>query len=99
MFGSFGVSLTIALYAVTAPADAVCASPISFWISVEPCVLRTTLILSSTSDWPVGDTDPVGFVERCRVLEPADVEMVVGGTIAGLLGLTSVDEGLGVIQS
>ncbi len=51
------------------------------------------------SDWPVGDTDPVGFVERCRVLEPADVEMVVGGTIAGLLGLTCVDEGLGVIQS
>ena len=51
------------------------------------------------SDWPVGDTDPVGFVERCRVLEPADVEMVVGGTIAGLLGLRCVDDGLGIIGS
>jgi aminocarboxymuconate-semialdehyde decarboxylase len=51
------------------------------------------------SDWPVGDTDPVGFVERCRVLGAADVEMVVGGTLAGLLGLTTVDDGLGVIQS
>ena len=48
------------------------------------------------SDFPVGDTDPVGFVERCGALSPADVEMVLGGTLAGLLGLTAVDEGLGV---
>ena len=48
------------------------------------------------SDFPVGDTDPVGFVERCGALSRADVEMVLGGTLAGLLGLTAVDEGLGV---
>jgi aminocarboxymuconate-semialdehyde decarboxylase len=51
------------------------------------------------SDFPVGETDPVGFVSRCPSLSPSDVELVVGGTLAGLLGLTSVDEGLGVIPS
>jgi aminocarboxymuconate-semialdehyde decarboxylase len=51
------------------------------------------------SDFPVGETDPVGFVTRCPSLSPDDVELVVGGTLAGLLGLTCVDEGLGVIKS
>jgi aminocarboxymuconate-semialdehyde decarboxylase len=51
------------------------------------------------SDFPVGDTDPVGFVSRCAALSPADVELIVGGTIAGLLGLRSVGEGLGVVPS
>jgi aminocarboxymuconate-semialdehyde decarboxylase len=48
------------------------------------------------SDYPVGETDPVGFVERCQSLSPADVERVVGGTLAELLGLAAVSEGLGV---
>jgi aminocarboxymuconate-semialdehyde decarboxylase len=48
------------------------------------------------SDYPVGETDPVGFVERCPSLSPADVERVVGGTLAELLGLAAVSEGLGV---
>lgn len=48
------------------------------------------------SDYPVGETDPMGFVERCPSLGPADVELVLGGTLAGLLGLATVSEGLGV---
>jgi aminocarboxymuconate-semialdehyde decarboxylase len=48
------------------------------------------------SDWPVGETDPVGFVTRCSALDRADVDMVLGGTLAGLLGLTTVADGLGV---
>jgi aminocarboxymuconate-semialdehyde decarboxylase len=51
------------------------------------------------SDYPVGETDPVGFVSRCPSLTPADVERIVGGTLAGLLGLRAVDEGLGVIPT
>lgn len=48
------------------------------------------------SDYPVGETDPVGFVERCPSLGPADVEHIVGGTAAHLLGLTAATDGLGV---
>lgn len=48
------------------------------------------------SDYPVGESDPVGFVSRCSSLTPADVERIVGGTLAGLLGLEAVSEGLGV---
>jgi aminocarboxymuconate-semialdehyde decarboxylase len=48
------------------------------------------------SDYPVGETDPVGFVSRCPALAPSDVECIVGGTLAGLLGVTAVSDGLGV---
>jgi aminocarboxymuconate-semialdehyde decarboxylase len=51
------------------------------------------------SDYPVGETDPVGFVTRCGSLAPADVEGILGGTTAGLLGLTAVSDGLGVTKA
>ncbi len=51
------------------------------------------------SDYPVGETDPVGFVSRCPALSQAEVEMVVGGTIAELLGLEPLAVELGVKQS
>jgi aminocarboxymuconate-semialdehyde decarboxylase len=52
------------------------------------------------SDFPVGDPDPVGFVERCPSLGPAQTAAVLGGTVADLLGVTAVDSGrLGVTAS
>jgi aminocarboxymuconate-semialdehyde decarboxylase len=45
------------------------------------------------SDWPVGEADPVGFVERCDALDEAGRRAVLGGTAARLLGLTKVDAG------
>lgn len=39
------------------------------------------------SDYPVGETDPVGFVERCGRFSADDLEQVKGGTAARLLGL------------
>jgi aminocarboxymuconate-semialdehyde decarboxylase len=41
------------------------------------------------SDWPVGEAEPIGFVERCPALEEADRRAVLGGTGARLLGLGS----------
>jgi aminocarboxymuconate-semialdehyde decarboxylase len=48
------------------------------------------------SDFPVGDTNSVGFVARCPTLEPADVDRIVGGTLASLLGLSALSDGLGI---
>jgi aminocarboxymuconate-semialdehyde decarboxylase len=40
------------------------------------------------SDWPVGEADPLGFVERCPELADPDARAaVLGATAAGLLGL------------
>jgi aminocarboxymuconate-semialdehyde decarboxylase len=39
------------------------------------------------SDWPVGEGDPIGFVERCPALDEAGRRAVLGGTAAQLLGL------------
>ena len=40
------------------------------------------------SDWPVGEGDPIGFVQRCPELSDAgDRDAVLGQTAAGLLGL------------
>jgi len=39
------------------------------------------------SDYPVGEADPVGFVEHCPGITKADVDMIVGGTAAKILGL------------
>jgi aminocarboxymuconate-semialdehyde decarboxylase len=41
------------------------------------------------SDWPVGEADPIGFVNRCPELTEADRAAVLGGTAAELLGLGS----------
>ena len=48
------------------------------------------------SDYPVGDTDPVGFVIRCDALSPAEADMVLGGTAGQLLGLTTNGDELGI---
>lgn len=39
------------------------------------------------SDYPVGEADPVGFIERCPGITKAEVDMIVGGTAAAVLGL------------
>jgi aminocarboxymuconate-semialdehyde decarboxylase len=39
------------------------------------------------SDWPVGEADPVGFVERCEALDDAGRRAVLGGNAARLLSL------------
>ncbi|HTU84517.1 MAG TPA: amidohydrolase family protein [Solirubrobacteraceae bacterium] len=39
------------------------------------------------SDWPVGEADPIGFVNRCPALDENARRAVLGGTAAGLLGL------------
>ncbi len=41
------------------------------------------------SDWPVGEADPIGFVERCPALDDAGRVAVLGATAARLLGLGS----------
>ncbi len=49
------------------------------------------------SDFPVGDPDPVGFVERSTVLAPDETAAVLGGTVATLLGLTASSRERGVV--
>jgi aminocarboxymuconate-semialdehyde decarboxylase len=40
------------------------------------------------SDWPVGEGDPIGFVQRCPELsDPGDRDAVLGQTAGALLGL------------
>ncbi|OGA44311.1 MAG: hypothetical protein A3G25_12255 [Betaproteobacteria bacterium RIFCSPLOWO2_12_FULL_63_13] len=40
------------------------------------------------SDYPVGESDPIGFVRRARGLSAADKEDILGRTAAKLLGLS-----------
>jgi aminocarboxymuconate-semialdehyde decarboxylase len=42
------------------------------------------------SDYPVGESDPIGFVERCPGISKAEVDMIVGGNAAKILGLKAV---------
>ncbi|MBV9047551.1 MAG: amidohydrolase family protein [Solirubrobacterales bacterium] len=51
------------------------------------------------SDYPVGDPDPVGFVERSVSLDSEQLAAVLGGTLANLLELTATPTGLGVVAS
>jgi aminocarboxymuconate-semialdehyde decarboxylase len=39
------------------------------------------------SDYPVGETDPVGFVRECPTLSQEQAQMIMGGTAANLLAL------------
>lgn len=39
------------------------------------------------SDWPVGEADPLGFVDRCPDLDAAEKRMIEGGRLAELIGL------------
>jgi aminocarboxymuconate-semialdehyde decarboxylase len=43
------------------------------------------------SDWPVGEADPIGFVERCEALDEAGRRAVLGATAARLLGIGAGD--------
>jgi aminocarboxymuconate-semialdehyde decarboxylase len=43
------------------------------------------------ADYPVGEEDPVGFIDRSELLDPSDRERVLGGTAARLLGLVAAD--------
>jgi aminocarboxymuconate-semialdehyde decarboxylase len=68
----------------------------------EPAMLEALVARVGTdrivmgSDYPVGDPDPVGFVERCPSLSTDEAELVVGGTVAELLGLSATADELGV---
>jgi aminocarboxymuconate-semialdehyde decarboxylase len=39
------------------------------------------------SDYPVGEVDPIGFVERCPGISRAEIDAIVGGNAAMILGL------------
>ena len=39
------------------------------------------------SDYPVGEADPIGFIERCEALSASDRDAVLGATAAELLAL------------
>jgi hypothetical protein len=51
------------------------------------------------SDYPVGDADPVGFVERCPSLGVGETRLIAGGTAAKLLGLTAATDTLGITDT
>lgn len=59
----------------------------------EPTVLEALIArvgadrLVMGSDYPVGEPDPIGFVQRCPSLSAEEVAMVTGGTAAAILGL------------
>ena len=38
------------------------------------------------SDWPIGEADPVGFVNRCRDIDDAEKRMITGGRVLELVG-------------
>ena len=40
------------------------------------------------SDYPVGDEDPVGYVNRAKGVSSADKAAILGGNAAKLLGLS-----------
>jgi aminocarboxymuconate-semialdehyde decarboxylase len=40
------------------------------------------------SDWPVGEADPIGFVQRCPGLTADDRQAMLGQTAASLLGVS-----------
>ena len=58
----------------------------------HPAVLKVLLErvgadrLVMGSDYPVGEKDPAGFVERCGG-SPAELAMICGGNAARLLGI------------
>ena len=39
------------------------------------------------ADWPIGEPDPLGFVDRCADLNEADKRMIKGGRTAALIGV------------
>jgi aminocarboxymuconate-semialdehyde decarboxylase len=51
------------------------------------------------SDFPAGDPDPVGFVERCELLSGDEASDITGGTAARLLGCVADGDRLGIITT
>ena len=41
------------------------------------------------SDWPIGDADPVGFVDRCPIVDESAKRMMKGGRALELVGIAS----------
>jgi len=41
------------------------------------------------SDWPIGEADPVGFVNRCSDIDDAEKRMITGGRVVELIGLAT----------
>jgi len=39
------------------------------------------------ADWPIGEADPLGFVNRCADLNETDKQMIKGGRTAALIGV------------
>jgi len=39
------------------------------------------------ADWPIGEADPLGFVDRCADLNETDKQMIKGGRAAALIGV------------
>jgi aminocarboxymuconate-semialdehyde decarboxylase len=39
------------------------------------------------ADWPIGEADPVGFVNRCPDIDDAEKRMITGGRVAELIGV------------
>ena len=39
------------------------------------------------ADWPIGEADPLGFVDRCHDADDARKRMIKGGRAAELIGV------------
>lgn len=39
------------------------------------------------ADWPIGEADPLGFVDRCQDADDAEKRMIKGGRTAELIGI------------
>ena len=39
------------------------------------------------ADWPIGEADPLGFVDRCPGVSDAEKRMIKGGRVAELIGV------------
>lgn len=59
----------------------------------DPAILRALIDrvgadrLVMGSDYPVGDPDPIGFIQKCPGLTAEEQDLLIGGTAAKLLGL------------
>jgi aminocarboxymuconate-semialdehyde decarboxylase len=53
------------------------------------CVGADRIVMGS--DYPVGESDPIAFVESCPGISKAEAAMITSGTAAGLLGLSTMD--------
>src|SRR5450759_3854804 len=58
----------------------------------DPTVLSALIKIVGTdrlilgSDWPIGEADPVGFINRCPEIADAERRMISGGRVLELVG-------------